>query len=312
MKMKKFAAGLIMLLSITACQSRNEDKLDNLQPWGSDFSTSLSKEYRGFVVEKSKGDWGWFDSDQEYFAKKGRYTTQGKVFEPERLEYWDISGNAASELRDARTALMMAFAKDSRALAPQASAVAQANFDCWVEAAEEGNDGRIDQCRSAFYGAMSDIQAKLQANAAPKPEMAAPFVDPDKQPTMKAERAPKMPMAGQGAPEYILYFAFDSSKIDSDAMTQLGELLNDARLADLVTIRLVGHTDTSGSPQYNVSLSERRASAVKSVLVNNGVDNGKVAVKAMGESEPAVQTGDGVKERLNRRVEIFIVNPEPK
>lgn len=315
MNIKKLAAGLFVLLAVSACATRNEGKLDTLQPWGSDFSTSLAKEYRGFVVEDSKGSWGLFDTDKEYFATKGRYTAQGKVFEPERLEYWDVSGGTGNELRDARTALMMAFAKDARALAPQPSAVAQANFDCWVEATEENNSGRIDQCRNAFYAAMADIQAKLKANAGPKPDVAAkPFVDPDKQPapTMKTEKAPAMPLAGQGAPEYILYFAFDSSTIDTDGMAQLGELLNDARLADLVTIRLIGHTDTSGSPQYNMGLSERRASAVKSVLINNGVDNGKIAVKAMGESEPAVKTGDSVPERLNRRVEIFIVNPEPR
>lgn len=305
----------LMCVVIASCATRNESKLDKLQPWGSDFSTSLSKEYRGFVVEKSKGDWGWFDTDQEYFATKGRYTTQGKVFEPERLEYWDISGQAANELREARTALMMAFSKDARALVPQPSAVAQANFDCWVEAAEDNNDSRMDSCRGAFYAAMGEIQTALKNRAVPKPDDfgmgdAKPFVDPDAQaaPTKVVMAAPA---TNREVPQYIIYFAFDKSSIDNEGMAQLGELLNDAALADAVTIRLMGHTDTAGTPQYNMDLSERRAKAVRSVLVNNGVIDNKIAVRAMGETDPVVQTGDGKPERLNRRVEILIVNPEP-
>jgi outer membrane protein OmpA-like peptidoglycan-associated protein len=69
---------------------------------------------------------------------------------------------------------------------------------------------------------------------------------------------------------------------------------------------VVGHTDTSGSPAYNVRLSERRAKAVADALVGLGVAQTALQVDWKGETMPAVATGDGVKEPLNRRSTIDI------
>ena len=71
-------------------------------------------------------------------------------------------------------------------------------------------------------------------------------------------------------------------------------------------ILVVGHTDTSGSVKYNIRLSERRAKAVADALVGAGVQQTALSVDWKGKSEPAVQTGDGVKEPLNRRATIDI------
>jgi outer membrane protein OmpA-like peptidoglycan-associated protein len=69
---------------------------------------------------------------------------------------------------------------------------------------------------------------------------------------------------------------------------------------------VVGHTDSSGSPKYNVRLSERRAKAVADALVGQGVNAGALSVDWKGEAQLAVATGDGVKEPLNRRSTISI------
>ena len=73
-------------------------------------------------------------------------------------------------------------------------------------------------------------------------------------------------------------------------------------------ISLVGHADTSGSAQYNVGLSQRRVNRVASALDAAGVNMGGVTRAARGEADPAVATGDGVREPRNRRVEITIGN----
>ncbi|NBG96769.1 OmpA family protein [Pyruvatibacter mobilis] len=70
------------------------------------------------------------------------------------------------------------------------------------------------------------------------------------------------------------------------------------------TVNVVGHTDTSGSVAYNQGLSQRRANAVANALASQGVTVGNVG--AVGESEPAVPTGDGVREPLNRRAVIEV------
>ena len=69
---------------------------------------------------------------------------------------------------------------------------------------------------------------------------------------------------------------------------------------------MVGHTDTSGSPQYNQGLSERRAGVVRDALVARGIGAGQITTAARGESELARATRDGVREPLNRRTAVTI------
>jgi outer membrane protein OmpA-like peptidoglycan-associated protein len=69
---------------------------------------------------------------------------------------------------------------------------------------------------------------------------------------------------------------------------------------------IVGHTDTSGTEGYNQPLSERRARVVRDALVALGVDAGAVQMDWRGEHDLAVETGQGVKEALNRRTTILI------
>ena len=70
---------------------------------------------------------------------------------------------------------------------------------------------------------------------------------------------------------------------------------------------IVGYTDTSGSVAYNLRLSERRAKATADGLVSLGVPAASMDVSWKGKSDPAVATGDGVKEPLNRRATIHNV-----
>jgi outer membrane protein OmpA-like peptidoglycan-associated protein len=69
-------------------------------------------------------------------------------------------------------------------------------------------------------------------------------------------------------------------------------------------VRVVAHTDTAGSAPANLALSRRRAQVIADLLVAHGVDRGKIVQEAHGESRPAVPTGDGVSEPLNRRAVI--------
>ncbi|MDB5472321.1 MAG: hypothetical protein JWR84_3881, partial [Caulobacter sp.] len=101
-------------------------------------------------------------------------------------------------------------------------------------------------------------------------------------------------------------FPFDQSILTPEAQTVVSEAAQYASAGNATRIVVVGHADTSGSAKYNVGLSQRRSKAVADALVGLGVDSGKLAVDWKGESEPAVATGDGVKEPLNRRSTISI------
>jgi OmpA-OmpF porin, OOP family len=67
---------------------------------------------------------------------------------------------------------------------------------------------------------------------------------------------------------------------------------------------LAGHTDRSGSAQYNMALAERRNTSVRGYMTSRGIPAGQISGQAFGESQPRVPTADGVREPQNRRVEI--------
>jgi OOP family OmpA-OmpF porin len=71
-------------------------------------------------------------------------------------------------------------------------------------------------------------------------------------------------------------------------------------------IEVNGYTDTSGTPQYNMGLSIRRADAVKGELVKDGVPVAAISTQGFGETHLLVPTAAGVREPQNRRVEIII------
>jgi OOP family OmpA-OmpF porin len=71
-------------------------------------------------------------------------------------------------------------------------------------------------------------------------------------------------------------------------------------------VTVIGHTDTTGTDDYNMRLSDRRAAAVRDALIAQGVYAKMIKLKAMGEKDLAVPTADGVREPKNRRAQILI------
>lgn len=107
--------------------------------------------------------------------------------------------------------------------------------------------------------------------------------------------------------EYVVYFDFDKSNIRQSDMDVISRASNDITKYNPRQVLVAGYTDTSGSMTYNEALSARRANAVSNALTNRGVTNMVVDEKALGETELAVPTGDGVKLQQNRRVVIQFV-----
>jgi OOP family OmpA-OmpF porin len=106
--------------------------------------------------------------------------------------------------------------------------------------------------------------------------------------------------------EFIVFFGFNKSNLTAEAQRVVHEAAEAARQFGSATILVVGHTDTSGSPSYNLRLSLRRASAVKAGLAHEGIAPDMVQTTGKGETELMVETGDGVKEPQNRRATISL------
>ena len=104
--------------------------------------------------------------------------------------------------------------------------------------------------------------------------------------------------------QFIIFFGFNKCNITAEADAVLSEAASSAKSGGGASVRIVGHTDTSGSNAYNQKLSECRANATKSNLVGKGVSDGAISTSGKGETELMVQTGDRVKEPQNRRATI--------
>ena len=106
-------------------------------------------------------------------------------------------------------------------------------------------------------------------------------------------------------PQDIL-FALDSAAVRSDLRRDLGVVASNLQAYPNSTIEIAGHTDNTGSGSYNQALSQRRAEAVGTILMSNGVQPMRLRTTGRGEEEP-VETNLTSEGRVqNRRVEIII------
>lgn len=86
-------------------------------------------------------------------------------------------------------------------------------------------------------------------------------------------------------------FGYDRSTLDSSAREKLMANANWMKSNANVRVQIEGHCDARGSIEYNVALGERRANAVKSFMVSQGVPADRLSVISYGKEKP-LATGD--------------------
>ena len=130
--------------------------------------------------------------------------------------------------------------------------------------------------------------------------------------SQQALTAPPPPPSVAQAPSYLLFFDWDRSTLTPQAMATIREAAAAYKTTGGARITDVGNTDTSGSSNYNMALSVRRADAVKNALIQNGVPATAIDSTGRGETSLLVQTADGVREPQNRRVELAGLQTQPQ
>ncbi|MFC7380262.1 OmpA family protein [Brevundimonas sp. GCM10030266] len=141
------------------------------------------------------------------------------------------------------------------------------------------------------------------AEAAPiAPPAAAPMTPPDR-PTPPAVGPRSTTPAGRG---FTIYFDWDRSDLTAEGQSVIRSIVDYYNQNPGSAIEIVGHTDTDGTATYNVSRSSRMARTVADALVSAGLPGAAMSIDGRGESQLARITGDGVREALNRRVEVRI------
>lgn len=103
-----------------------------------------------------------------------------------------------------------------------------------------------------------------------------------------------------------LLFAVDSANVSASQQANLRTVAASLNRYPDTTVNVIGHTDNTGAASYNQSLSERRASAVASVLIGAGVSSSRVVAVGRGENQPVASNLTPEGRQQNRRVEIII------
>jgi len=272
----KLGVVAVVGLGLSAC-AQFYDGGQSATSSGPAFNVELLSQYQRLAkLEADEQDW----IDADFFSQRALQTAAGNAPDPQALEDRDIPEAHYGELVGARNMLTQALDDGARESKPVAAAKAQAGFDCWMQEAEENIQPEdIQACKDLFWEGMNVL---LEEEPAPPP--------------MEVAMGP-----------WTVYFGFDQSDFDSNGQTEVEKAAASAAKLEGATILLTAHTDTSGSEQYNLDLSSRRAQAVVDALEALGVDRSSVTASAVGESDPAVATGDGVRNAANRRAEIRLV-----
>ena len=146
---------------------------------------------------------------------------------------------------------------------------------------------------------------KAAAKPAPAPKPVAKVTD-DKDLTEVASVTRKADNSAVLSFKEPIKFAHNSDAIDNDSYIQIRKTANILKRYPNTRVRVAGHTDSLGDPDYNVDLSQRRAQAVAMQLVKNGVAAENVSFIGYGAAHPVATNKTPEGRAQNRRVELEI------
>lgn len=133
----------------------------------------------------------------------------------------------------------------------------------------------------------------------------------DRQAAEMKRRLPDAAIARQGDKLYValpsgILFDVNKDEVKPSARDQVGQAAEVLVKYPDTYITVEGHTDSTGSAEYNQKLSERRAARVRDLLASRGVAASRLAVQGYGASDPIADNGTAEGRQANRRVQLEI------
>jgi len=198
--------------------------------------------------------------------------------------------------KTSRIALALAFSA-----ATASSAVSAQTIDNWRGAFDDTWKSSFDLCwRNTFWTPDTGIQgcdgvpvaADAATRSTPRPATRPPVVAPTVQRVVLNADT---------------FFDFDKTTIKPEGRQVLDQVASQAAQLNLETIIATGHTDSTGPAAYNQGLSERRANAVKTYLISQGVATDRIYVEGKGATQPIASNATREGRAQNRRVEIEVI-----
>jgi peptidoglycan-associated lipoprotein len=122
-----------------------------------------------------------------------------------------------------------------------------------------------------------------------------------------AERTAKNRSSDRAAITMPVYFQFDRSEITDEGLQALDQKVDALQRNSGVRIRIEGNADDSGSDEYNMALSQRRAAIVHRYITDRGIDASRLQIVSNGEERPACTTSREEDCRAKNRRDEFVI-----
>jgi outer membrane protein OmpA-like peptidoglycan-associated protein len=104
-----------------------------------------------------------------------------------------------------------------------------------------------------------------------------------------------------------IYFAFDKTELKKESFVELNKVVDFLKQNASVEIEISGHTDSKGSDDYNLNLSQGRSQSVVNYLVSQGIEESRLTAHGYGESKPIDTNDSDEGQANNRRVEFTVL-----
>lgn len=185
-------------------------------------------------------------------------------------------------------------------------------YDPSNAASSDGNTTDYEINRTIGCPGRQILDTPCPAPAAPAPVAEAPAPAPAPAPAYVAPPAPApVAVAPEPAPaprKLVLEgvnFDFDESTIRPEDQAIIDKDVATLEQWGKVNIEVAGHTDSRGSDEYNMALSQRRADAVRNHLIKKGIEADRLTAVGYGESQPVADNATDEGRFKNRRVELI-------
>jgi len=302
MQIKYLLPIIFILIFLGGCSASYKQLsiMENKQP--ANFQEYLLTEYKkkaNFEAEQMH-DW----NSAKLYSEKALKSLETDAIYPEDISNWKLPEENIGEIKIAYDNLMTIY-NDAKKIDPFNLARAISSLDCWSEQqVENWQTWDISRCKDDFLSAMHEIYEKISVQKKNEVNSNNKDIKLDNETKNEVTIVTKN---NNKELMQIIYFDFDKFNLSELSKDKI-KLFLDSYRNEINEYLIVGHTDTRGTKNYNLSLSIKRAEVVQEILINYGINQNSIKILGKGEESLAVDTPDETKQPANRRVEIKKTN----
>ena len=298
----------LVILTINGCAYHSIEELKSTPKSNNQFSQALSESYLEFAIYEMNEMHD--EIDATYFAKKGIKARKNLNINPELISNWNIDDKYLDIANIKRKELISVLMTERAKQFPILSAKTQLGFDCWLEQLEEAwQTDHIQKCFDMMNSGLITLANHINHNT--KIVEVIDSIQPIEEKVNDIEEVKNVKEIKNIEDidkklKFEIYFGHNIYKLDNKIRNTLKDIKNNYEITNNFLVEVIGHTDRSGSDEYNILLSKLRANEVKKYLLSLGINENNITSYYYGESKLKIITKDGIREKINRRVEIFI------